>query len=61
MIDYKDFKAMFHLLILKNNSNKYSNDIDGWEKHVHNQVLTINKFATQTTMFLTLTSDEAIN
>lgn len=63
MIDYEDFKAMFHLLNLKSNPNKYLSDIDGWEiiKHVHNQVLTINKFATQTTMFLTLTSDEVIN
>jgi hypothetical protein len=63
MTNYEDFKAMFHLLNLKNNPNKYWNDIDGWEiiKHVHNQVLTINKFGTQTTMFLTLTSDEVIN
>jgi hypothetical protein len=61
MIDYEDFKAMFHLLNLKNNPNKYSSDIDRWEKHVHNQVLTINKFGIQTTMFLTLTNDEVIN
>jgi len=62
-IDYEDFKYMFHLLNLKNNPNKYRSDIGGWEivKHVHNQVLTINKFVIQTTMFVTLTNDEVIN
>jgi hypothetical protein len=46
-----------------NNPNKYWNDINGCEiiKHVHNQVLTINKFANQTTMFVTLTSDDVTN
>jgi hypothetical protein len=60
---YEDFKAMFHVLNLKNNLNKYWNDIDGWEiiKHVHNQVLTIKKFAIQTTMFVTSTSDDVTN
>lgn len=63
MIDYENFKTMFHLLNLKKNPNKYSSDIDGWQiiKHVHNQVLIINKFVIQTIMFVTLTNDEVTN